>query len=55
MFLLFAGYNFYPCGGWDDYQGKYDSLDNALEAAALGKWDWWHVVAEGRIIRTSHE
>lgn len=33
MYLLFAFYNYYPEGGWNDYQGNFDSLD---EATAVG-------------------
>ncbi len=51
-YALFAGDQYYPAGGWQDYKGSYDSLTQALKAAAgdtrntdlQGKWDWWHIV-----------
>jgi len=42
-FLLFAGDNYYPRGGWDDFRGSYDSLEEAL-AAPRHNDNWWHVV-----------
>jgi len=48
-FLLFAGDQYYPAGGWQDYQGTYDDIIDALDKAAnLGK-DWWHIVDLGTI------
>lgn len=32
-FLVFAGSNYYPCGGWSDFVGAYDSLEEARAAA----------------------
>ena len=29
LFFLFERY--YPLGGWDDYKGEFDSLENALK------------------------
>lgn len=31
-FALFAGDNYYPAGGWDDFVGTYETLDLAHEA-----------------------
>ena len=43
QFIVFAGDNYYPGGGWDDFQGSYETLQEALtEAPALG--EWWHIV-----------
>ena len=43
-FLLFAGDKFYPNGGWQDFQGAFTDVIDALEKASnLGK-DWWHIV-----------
>ena len=45
-YLLFAGDNYYPGGGWEDYVDSYNSVAEAI--AALGadsrKRDWFHVV-----------
>ena len=29
-YLLFAGSDYYPCGGWDDYRGAFDTLETNL-------------------------
>lgn len=47
MFALFAGYNYYPAGGWRDFQGVYGTLEAAIEGFKnheLTDWDWGHVV-----------
>jgi hypothetical protein len=47
QFLLFAGYNYYPTGGWYDFQGSYATLEEAREAAASwprAKDNWWHII-----------
>ena len=33
-FLVFSGYDYYPCGGWDDFLGAFDSIEEARAAAA---------------------
>lgn len=42
-FLLFAGADYYPSGGWDDYVSAHATEDEAVRAAASLS-DWWHVV-----------
>lgn len=32
QYLLFCADRYYPCGGWRDYQGRYATLEAALEA-----------------------
>jgi hypothetical protein len=32
QFLLFAGDDYYPCGGWSDLIGDHDTADDALSA-----------------------
>lgn len=44
MFALFAGYDYYPSGGWKDFQSMFDSIAAAEASAEQGDWDWWHVV-----------
>ena len=60
MFALFAGENYYPGGGWNDYVGTFDSLDAAYARYIQGpantdepdedgyvatyRYDWGHVV-----------
>jgi hypothetical protein len=43
MYLLFAGANYYPAGGWDDFRGQFATVKAAV-AAVDARWDWWHVV-----------
>ena len=57
-YLLFGGEVYYPRGGFDDYQGEFDSLEFA-EAYAKEKfpeandWQWWHIVHDGMIVKDS--
>jgi len=47
QFLLFAGANYYPAGGWDDYIDSFDSVEDAkahVDAQASMRFDWWHVI-----------
>lgn len=46
MYYVFAGYNYYPCGGWNDFQGKYDSIADAKAFLLDTKYDWWHIVLD---------
>lgn len=41
-FILFAGDNMYPRGGYNDCVGAFLSLDEALKAAR-GGYEWWHI------------
>jgi hypothetical protein len=53
-YLLFAGFNYYPCGGWDDFIGSFDTQEEATKAGvsrkanieryAGGCADWFQVV-----------
>lgn len=56
-FAIFAGYNHYPSGGWQDFQESFDTLDEAhayivnknsprSEEDWRGEWDfdWCHIV-----------
>jgi hypothetical protein len=44
QFMVFAGDNYYPCGGFDDFGGDFDLLSEAIAKAASYKKDWWHIV-----------
>lgn len=37
---------YYPCGGWEDFAGAFDSLDEAREKAKVERWgyDWSQIV-----------
>lgn len=47
-YLLFAGSNYYPSGGWDDFEGSFDSAAEALAAVpsirVRREPDWFHVI-----------
>jgi hypothetical protein len=42
-YALFSGSYYYPCGGWDDFAGTFDTAEEALAAKFAGH-DWWQVV-----------
>jgi hypothetical protein len=43
-FVLFAGHNYYPNGGWDDFQGSFDTLEDAESFNQTISSDWWHII-----------
>ena len=45
-YLVFAGSDYYPCGGWEDFRSSHDTIKEAKESvvAAGGKEDWWHIL-----------
>ena len=51
-YLLFAGREYYPQGGWSDFIGHYNDLDQALAASDIymgdedNKWEdcWWEII-----------
>lgn len=46
-YLLFYGDAYYPAGGWGDFRGAFDTIEEAHAAymkAPGWKPDWWHVV-----------
>lgn len=42
-FILFAGSNYYPSGGWSDFEGSFDDLEEARKA---GTGNDWHQVVD---------
>lgn len=40
-YMLFAGDNYYPCGGMEDFRGLYDTLIDLV--ANIGRADWFNV------------
>lgn len=67
-FLLFAGAHYYPSGGWGDFRGAFDTVEDAVHAtlpnetltgldyALQFRPDWWHVVdtTTGAIVREQY-
>lgn len=49
-YLLFAGSQYYPSGGWDDLKGSFDTLEEAVAAGdhvddlSIRDHDWFQVV-----------
>lgn len=61
-YITFGGWNYYPDGGWEDYQGSFETLSEACGALATQQYDWWHVVdlaptnpKERRIVATHRD
>ena len=45
QFLLFAGDQYYPSGGWGDFKGSFDTIAEARAAErALPGHDWWQII-----------
>lgn len=59
QFALFGGNNYYPGGGWNDFKGFFDSIEEAKSYAfkkrikqtdhlviseeIVQRWDWFHI------------
>jgi hypothetical protein len=43
-YALFAGDQYYPSGGWEDFIGAYDSIEAARERAQRERYEWFHIV-----------
>lgn len=43
-YLLFAGDNYYPDGGWDDFLGAFDTPLEAAKALQGHRCDWYQLV-----------
>lgn len=46
MYLLFYGPMYYPLGGWGDFAGSFDSIDEALKRVIweVATVDWCQIV-----------
>jgi hypothetical protein len=51
MFLVFAGDTYYPKGGWEDYKGKAETMEDALLLIAQINCDWWQIVHGDYIVK----
>ncbi len=40
-YMLFAGDNYYPCGGMEDFRGLYNTMNGLV--ANIGRADWFNV------------
>ena len=49
-YLVFAGIDYYPAGGWNDFAGDADTLDEARQIVNLERRRprlparWWQIV-----------
>jgi hypothetical protein len=51
-YLLFAGHNYYPSGGWEDYILDFNTEDEAMQyfkdnnktKSSFHCWGWMHIV-----------
>jgi len=43
-YLVFAGNEFYPNGGWLDFKHTFTSLDDAMTYLTIKHFDWYQVV-----------
>jgi hypothetical protein len=41
-YFLFAGDNYYPDGGWDDFKSMSDDIEELKNST--GGWDWAHII-----------
>ena len=49
-YALFTGDDYYPRGGWDDFKGSFDTVEDAL-AAPRGEWFQVVDLTEGFLVR----
>lgn len=42
-YIAFAGSDYYPCGGWNDLIGFFDTIDQAKEAMRGGH-NWRQII-----------
>lgn len=51
MFLIFAGDDYYPLGGWRDYKGDAPTLESAMETVNnMASIEWWQIVSGGVVV-----
>lgn len=45
-YMLFAGYNYYPEGGMNDFRGRFDTMVQAIQAigAAHSRYEWFNIL-----------
>jgi hypothetical protein len=43
-FLLFTFAAYYPCGGWGDFEGDFDTAEEAIAAAKNDKPELYQVI-----------
>lgn len=55
QFIIFAGSFYYPCGGWNDFRGSFDTVEECQNYLLNNKFkfDWFQIVHRdtGEIIK----
>jgi hypothetical protein len=54
-FVVFSGEQFYPGGGWSDYQSSHATLAAARKAPAPGDWSQIVDLTTGQVIERKWE
>jgi len=44
QFLLFTGEGYYPMGGWGDFKGSFDTIDEVVRKVQSCGGEWYQVV-----------
>ena len=52
-YWLFAGDQYYPQGGMDDYVGRYSSPEEARENVPAHA-EWWHVIDRQTTLKVAY-
>jgi hypothetical protein len=55
QYLVFVFDQFYPLGGWDDFVGSYDSIEEARRAALKRQIDVYQIVDGQTGIKVEHQ
>jgi hypothetical protein len=52
MFFLFAGEQYYPSGGMNDFIDQFDNIDDAIGVGRSGKYDWYNIASlqDGKLV-----
>jgi len=45
-YLLFYGSYYYPDGGWNDFEGDYDTVEEAMDDFILEHSDDWYQIID---------
>jgi len=43
-YLLFEGFYYYPSGGWGDFVGDFDTIEEARDGFKLSSDGWYEIV-----------
>lgn len=50
-YYLFAFYQYYPRGGWNDFIESFDNLDDVFKSLDELEFDFAHVVHYGKVVK----